>query len=51
MKRRGAMISRLGFNGGMFDIKPRVADKIVAPETDEADVQGIDSIIKRSTVL
>ena len=27
----GAMVSRLGFNGGMFDIKPRVSEKIVAP--------------------
>ena len=25
----------------MFDIKPRVAEKIVAPETNEAAVQGI----------
>ena len=37
----GAMISRLGFNGGMFDIKPRVAEKIVSPETDDAAVQAI----------
>ena len=38
------MLSLLGFNGGTFDIKPRVADKIVAPETDEADVQGINRL-------
>ena len=35
------MLYRLGFNGGMFDIKPRVAEKIVTPETDEAAVQSI----------
>ena len=35
------MISRLVFNGGMFDIKPRVAEKTVALDTDEADVQAI----------
>ena len=33
------MLSQLGLNGGMFDIKPRVAEKIDAPETDEAAVQ------------
>ena len=38
------MISPLGFNGGMFDIKPRVANKIVAPETDEEAVQEIINI-------
>ena len=35
------MISRLGLNVGMFDIKPRVSGKIVSPETDEAAVQEI----------
>ena len=35
------MLSRLGFNGGMFDIKSRVAEKIVFPETDKATVQSI----------
>ena len=35
------MLSRLGFNGGMFDIKPQVAEKIVSLETDEAAVQAI----------
>ena len=38
------MISPLGFNGGMFDIKPRVANKIVAPETDKEAVQEIINI-------
>ena len=37
----GTLLSRLGFDGGMFDIKPRVAEKIVAPETDKATVQAI----------
>ena len=37
----GAMLSWLVLNGGMFDIKPRVAEKIVALETDEAAVQAI----------
>ena len=37
----GAMLSRLGFNGGMFDIKPQVSEKIVALNTDEAAVQAI----------
>ena len=37
----GEMLSWLGFNGGMFDIKPQVDEKIVAPETDEAAVQTI----------
>ena len=35
------MISRLGLNVGMFDIKPRVSEKIVSPEIDEAAVQEI----------
>ena len=35
------MLSRLGFNGGMFDIKPRVSEKILHPEIDEAAVQAI----------
>ena len=37
----GVILSRLGFNGGMFDIKPQVAEKIVPPETDDAAVQAI----------
>ena len=37
----GAMLSWLEFNGGMFDIKPQVSEKIFAPNTDEAAVQAI----------
>ena len=37
----GVILSRLGFNGGMFDIKPQVAENIAALETDKADVQAI----------
>ena len=37
----GAMLYRLGFNCGIFDIKHRVAEKIVASETDKAAVQAI----------
>ena len=37
----GAMLTSLGFNGCIFDIKPRVTEKIIALETDEAAVQAI----------
>jgi len=30
-----------GFNSGVFDIQPRVVEKVLAPETDEAKVQAI----------
>ena len=35
------MLTPLGLNGCSFDIKPRVSEKIIAPETDEAAVHAI----------
>ena len=40
-KKAGVMLTWLGFNGCLFDIKPWVTEKIIAPETDEAAVQTI----------
>ena len=37
----GRTLTRLGFNGGLLDIKAKVVEKIIPPVNDEAAVQAI----------